>query len=91
MQYANLMTVESPAVGVTLRAGSLRAHLGGAGVVLAAALLSACSGGSGADVQQNPGVPNTGPTVNYNGPAPTRPISWGRRSRSASGRTGTAT
>ena len=68
MQYASLMSVESPVVG---RGGSIRTRLVGAGVVLAAAMLSACSGGSGADVQQNPGVPNTGPTVNYNGPAPT--------------------
>ena len=41
MQYANLMTVESLAAGATHRGGSLRARLGGAGVVLAATLLSA--------------------------------------------------
>ena len=71
MQYANLMTVESPAADVTQRRGSLRARLGGAGVVLAAALLSACSGGSGADVEQNPGIATQGLTSNYNGPPPT--------------------
>jgi hypothetical protein len=64
------MTVESLAAGATHRGGSLRARLGGAGVVLAAALLSACSGGSGADVQQNPGIPTQGVTSNYNGPPP---------------------
>jgi hypothetical protein len=70
MQYANLITVESPVAGVTQSRGSLRARLGGAGVALAAALLSACSGGSGADVQQNPGIPTQGVTSNYNGPPP---------------------
>src|SRR5262245_40550247 len=70
MQYASFMSVESPVAGATQRGGSLRARLGGAGVVLAAALLAACSGGSGADVEQNPGVPGTGPTSNYNGPPP---------------------
>jgi hypothetical protein len=64
------MTVESLAAGATHRGGSLRSRLGGAGVVLAAALLSACSGGSGADVQQNPGIPTQGVTSNYNGPPP---------------------
>ena len=70
MQYASLMSIESPAVGTTQRRGSLRRQLGGAGALLIAAMLSACSGGSGADVEQNPGVPNSGPTSNYNGPAP---------------------
>jgi hypothetical protein len=68
MQYASLIFVESSAVVATRRGGSLRARLAGAGVALAAALLSACSGGSGADVEQNPGLPGTGPTSNYNGP-----------------------
>jgi mono/diheme cytochrome c family protein len=70
MQYASLMSVESPAVGTTRRGASLRTRLVGAGAVLVAAMLSACSGGSGADVEQNPGVPNSGPTSNYNGPPP---------------------
>jgi hypothetical protein len=70
MQYASFMSVESPAVGTTQRRGSLRTRLVGTGAVLVAAMLSACSGGSGADVEQNPGVPGTGPTSNYNGPAP---------------------
>src|SRR5688500_6294563 len=68
MQYASLIFVESSAVVATRRGGSLRARLAGAGVALAAALLSACSGGSGADVEQNPALPGTGPTSNYNGP-----------------------
>jgi hypothetical protein len=37
---------------------------------LAAAVLAACSGGSGADVEVNPGTGGGGPTSNYNGPAP---------------------
>ena len=41
--------------------------------LLAAALLSACSGGSGADVEQIAGLPGNGPTSNYNGPAPSTP------------------
>ncbi len=73
MQYASMISVESPAVVVTRRSGSVRTRLAGAGVALAAALLSACSGGSGADVEQKPGLPNTGPTTNYNGPAPSTP------------------
>jgi hypothetical protein len=40
---------------------------------LAALALTACSGGSGADVQVTPGLPNGGPTANYNGPAPSTP------------------
>ncbi|HEY3516382.1 MAG TPA: LamG domain-containing protein, partial [Gammaproteobacteria bacterium] len=70
MQYASLMSVESPVAGATQRGGSLRTRLAGAGVVLAAAVLSACSGGSGADVEQNPGQPGNVTTSNYNGPAP---------------------
>src|SRR6185503_4859451 len=70
MQYASLMSVESRAVGTTLRGASLRPRLVGAGAVLVTALLSACSGGSGADVEQNPGVPTQGLTSNYNGPPP---------------------
>jgi hypothetical protein len=65
MQYATRNSVKSPTVSKTLRT-----RLWGVGVALAAMLLSACSGGSGADVQQNPSTPNTGPTANYNGPAP---------------------
>jgi hypothetical protein len=42
-------------------------------VALAALALSACSSGSGADVEQTPGNPNTGPTSNYTGPAPATP------------------
>jgi hypothetical protein len=58
-------------VGATRRGRSLRSRLAGAaGVALAATLLSACSGGSGADVEQTPGLPGNGPTSNYNGPPP---------------------
>jgi mono/diheme cytochrome c family protein len=65
------MSVESAAVRATQRRGSLRTRLVGAGAALVAAMLSACSGGSGADVEQTPGLPiNGGPTSNYNGPAP---------------------
>jgi len=70
MQYASLMSVESPAVGSTRRGASLRTRVMGAGAVLVASMLSACSGGSGADVEQNPGVPGTVQTSNYNGPPP---------------------
>ncbi len=73
MQYASLISVESPAVVVTRRVGSIRTRLAGAGVALAAALLSACSGGSGADVEQMPGLPGNGPQSNYNGPPPSTP------------------
>jgi mono/diheme cytochrome c family protein len=64
------MSVESPAVQTTRRGASLRTRLVGAGAVLVAAMLSACSGGSGADVEENPGVPGNVQTSNYNGPPP---------------------
>ena len=70
MQYASLISVESLAAVHTRRGAALRTRLVGAGVALAAVLLSACSGGSGADVEQTPGLPTNGPTANYNGPAP---------------------
>src|SRR5688572_6077223 len=70
MQYASLISVGSLAVAFTRRGGPLRTRLAGAGVALAAGLLSACSGGSGADVEQTPGLPGGGPTSNYNGPPP---------------------
>jgi hypothetical protein len=70
MQHASLMSFESPAEGARKRSAPCRARLIGASALLVAAMLSACSGGSGADVEQNPGVPNNGPTSNYNGPAP---------------------
>lgn len=70
MQYATLMSVESRAVGATKRGGAFRTRLAGAGAVLVAAMLSACSGGSGADVEQTPGQPITTTTSNYNGPPP---------------------
>ena len=73
MQYASLISVDSPAVVAMPRGASFRTRLVGAGVVLATVLLSACSGGSGADVEQNPGLPGSGPTSNYNGPAPATP------------------
>jgi hypothetical protein len=72
MQYATLNSVESPALSARHHA-PLRTHLFGVGVAFAAAALSACSGGSGADVEQTPGSPNTGPVANYNGPAPSTP------------------
>jgi hypothetical protein len=52
---------------------ALRTRLLGASVALTATLLSACSGGGGADVEEIPGTPNNGPTSNYNGPAPSTP------------------
>jgi hypothetical protein len=70
MLYASLISTESPA---DRHRSSLRTRVLGVSVTLAAAILSACSGGSGADVEQNPGTPNSGPTANYNGPAPTTP------------------
>src|SRR5688572_16110615 len=70
MQYSSLISSAPLGLVATPRGASFRARFAGAGVALAAALLSACSGGSGADVEQNPGIPGTGPTSNYNGPPP---------------------
>src|SRR5688572_30680371 len=70
MQYASFMSGQSPAEGATQPGGPLRARLVGAGVLLVAGMLSACSGGSGADVEQIPGLPINGPASNYNGPPP---------------------
>jgi mono/diheme cytochrome c family protein len=71
MQYAIHMINESAGHETATRAAAtLRARLLGAGVVLAAALLSACSGGSGADIVQNPTSGGGGPAPNYSGPAP---------------------
>jgi hypothetical protein len=67
MLYATLISTESPAES---RRSALRTRLFGVSVALAAAILSGCSGGSGADVEETPGTPNNGPTANYNGPAP---------------------
>jgi hypothetical protein len=72
MQYATTISVESPALAAA-QSSPFRARLLGAGVALAALALTACSGGSGADVQVTPGLPNGGPTANYNGPAPSTP------------------
>jgi hypothetical protein len=73
MQYATVNLVESPATDAAHRRSSVRALLG-VGVAFAALVLSACSGGSGAPVEQTPGSGgNTGPTANYNGPAPQTP------------------
>ena len=69
MQYATTISADSPA----LAAAPLRKWLLGASVALAAVALSACSGGSGADVEVTPGLPGGGPTSNYNGPAPSTP------------------
>jgi hypothetical protein len=69
MQYATLMSVESPAV-TAARQSPPRIRLLGASVVLAAAALAACSGGSGADVEVLPAPPGGAPTSNYNGPPP---------------------
>ncbi len=63
MQYATEISTHA----------ATRKRLLGAAVALAAFALSACSGGSGADVEEVPGLPNNGPTSNYNGPAPTTP------------------
>jgi hypothetical protein len=70
MLYATL--VEAETLSSTARKHSATiSRLSAAGLVLGAALvLGACSGGSGADVQQNPGT-GGGPVVqNYTGPAP---------------------
>ena len=69
MPYATKVSLESPAPAAA-QSSALRKRLLGAGVTLAAFALAACSGGSGADVLQNPGLPGGGPTSNYNGPAP---------------------
>jgi hypothetical protein len=60
MQYASLISARS----------TFRTRVVGSGFALVAAMLSACGGGSGAEVEELPGTPNTGPTSNYNGPAP---------------------
>jgi hypothetical protein len=70
MLYASLISTESPAES---RRSALRTRVLSVSVALAAAILSACSGGSGADVEETPGTPNNGPTANYNGPAPSTP------------------
>jgi len=70
MQYASLISSESPIVGTARDRSTLRTRFVGVGFALAATLLSACGGSSGADVEELPGTPNTGPTSNYNGPAP---------------------
>src|SRR5690554_1910337 len=70
MGNASLISTESL---TTSRRSALRTSMLGVSVSLAAAILSACSGGSGADVQVTPGTGNNGPTANYNGPAPTTP------------------
>jgi hypothetical protein len=69
MQHAPSITPSSP-VTETVTRNPLRMRLLGIGIALAAASLSACSGGSGADIEQNPGTGNNGPTSNYSGPAP---------------------
>ncbi len=69
MHYATTISVESPAFAAA-QSSPFRKWLIGASLALAAVMLSACSGGSGADVVQNPAQPGSGPTSNYNGPAP---------------------
>jgi hypothetical protein len=73
MQYATVISIESPAVTSTRRHSALRTKMLGTGVAFAALVLSACSGSGGADVEEIPGTPNNGPTANYNGPAPSTP------------------
>jgi hypothetical protein len=72
MQYATTMSSAAPINDVAQRS-VVRTRLMGIGVALVAAILAACSGGSGADVEENPGLPGTGSTSNYNGPAPSTP------------------
>ena len=69
MQYATTISAESAAFAPA-QGAPFRKWLLGASIALAAVALSACSGGSGADVEQTPGLPGSGPTSNYNGPAP---------------------
>jgi hypothetical protein len=57
----------------TASARSMRARWLGTALALTGAFIAGCSGGSGADVEQNPGTGPTGPTSNYNGPAPSTP------------------
>jgi hypothetical protein len=64
MQYASLI------FGTARDRSALRTRVVGIAFALMATVLSACGGGSGADVEQLPGTPNSGPTSNYNGPAP---------------------
>jgi mono/diheme cytochrome c family protein len=52
---------------------STRARWLGTALALTGVFTAGCSGGSGADVEQNPGTGPTGPTSNYNGPAPSTP------------------
>ena len=70
MQYVEFMGVESRARAVTRPQSTARTRFVAAGVAVAAAVLTGCSGGSGADVETNPGS-GPGPTVsNYAGPPP---------------------
>src|SRR5687767_14965826 len=73
MPYASLISIDSLAASTAARRSALRPRLLAAGAMLAVVVLSACSGGSGADVAQNPGLPGNGPSSNYNGPAPSTP------------------
>lgn len=65
------VTTSSPSPGPST-AGA-RARWLGTAVALASAFIAGCSGGSGADVEQNPGTGNNGPASNYNGPPPSTP------------------
>ena len=71
MLYATLVEAETLSSSTARTHSSTISRLSAAGLVLGVVLvLGACSGGSGADVQQNPGT-GSGPVVqNYTGPAP---------------------
>jgi hypothetical protein len=73
MQYATVISTKPPVESSTRQPAALRTKMLGAGVAFAALMLSACSGGGGADVEEIPGTPNNGPAANYNGPAPSTP------------------
>jgi hypothetical protein len=69
MQYSNRGTATVPTVARQIP--SVRKRWLAAGLAFAAAALAGCSGGSGADVQVNPGSGSGGgPISNYSGPAP---------------------
>ena len=74
MQYASMISVESPAVAVTRRSGSrphaARRRRRRAGRRRCSPRAAAAAAPTSS---RSPGLPNNGPTSNYNGPAPSTP------------------
>jgi hypothetical protein len=64
------MAVESPVLAVTRPRPTARKGFLAASLPIVAAALAGCSGGSGADVETNPGGGTGGQISSYTGPAP---------------------